>query len=178
MVMHEPPPLTSSAGWLLWKEGRPHGRALARTKDYLLIGYDMMPLRGLDQTEEVLRGKGLVALPTVVHPCPFGEQDAFAALYAGVFDPEALEFSGHVDTVAHTLWGTAYFVRSRRPHLLTPAETVAFRHWFFFPTQDGRRRTTYARLTGAVQGALERLQVRIVPVRYALVPAGQEAARE
>ena len=44
-------------------------------------------------------------------------------------------------------------------------EQAAVKRYYYFPKQDGRRRSTFARLTAEVNAIFEKYGIRVVPIK-------------
>ncbi len=68
------------SGYMMWQDGQPYGipNGWSETKRSLLIGYDLMPLRGLEVTEQVMAEKGKIARETLVELSIMTDEDAYA----------------------------------------------------------------------------------------------------
>jgi hypothetical protein len=171
-------------GWMMFKDGKPHDHGLCESKRSLLIGYDMMPLRGLEQTEEVLRKKGIVACEAEVSIVAEGEQDCYAATIDGRFSLAMLEYSICAHVKEHVVKGVASFLgRDSRGFtrdkdgLLSREEQETCHHYWLFMLgayKDGRRKSTYRKLQQEISAIFASKHIEIVPIKY--VPLKEQGA--
>src|SRR6266567_7075021 len=80
------------SGYMMWQDGQPYGipNCWSETKRSLLIGYDLMPLRGLEVTEQVMAEKGKIARETLVELATEEDHHCYGALVNGQFVPHML----------------------------------------------------------------------------------------
>src|SRR5712691_419624 len=119
----------NTSGWMMWQDGKPYGipNGWSETKRSLLIGYDLMPLRGLDETEQVMAAKGKVTRETLVEIATEEEHDCYGAVVNGQFVPHMLDWSVCHDTAEKTFESTAfYFAKSpKRPQPKRPIDVMS-----------------------------------------------------
>lgn len=178
-------------GWAAWKGRIPHDLSLHRTKRDILIGYDLMPLRGLAKTERFLRSKGIEIVRTVCSVCSPSRRQAFCLSVAGVLDIKSMEWS-----ITHTGGGEWWKIHDPRgietltfasacgyagqddgPPGLNPDERRALEIVWWGrieldkadPTQprDKRRRKKHTEAWKAARDIFERYQMSLAPVRFA-----------
>ncbi len=163
---------TSVFGFMMLRNG--HLQAsdflIARDERDLLIGYDMIPLRGLEQTRKVLASKGLVPGMVEVTICLEHERTCYASTFNGVLHSDMLAYTVcKGDSQATFRTTTSYFGHQR---YLQADEQAAVKRHYYFPKKDGRRRSTYAKLTEQVNAIFERHGISVVPIKILPISEG------
>lgn len=157
-------------GFMMLKNGQLRDKdfLIAHSERSLLIGYDLIPLRGLDQTKKVLAEKGLAPSMVNVEVCDEADRTCYAATFNGMLHLEMLEYTvcnANPQCVFHT---TASFFGHGR--YLQIDEQATVKRYYYFPKEDGRRRSTYAKLTAQVNAIFEKYGISVVPIR--IFPVG------
>lgn len=154
--------------WTWLKDGCPEG--FFKDEHSLLLSYDMIPLRGLSETKEVLNQKGEIVTGRLVE-CK-GEP-LFVPFRDGQVDLEAVDWGCHRDTYDLCLCSLCHFVsfRSSEPHCNKfgasdeeNAELWDF-HWRMM-SADKRRQRPLTRLKPIVEKILFGLGFQIKPARF------------
>lgn len=189
-------PTPAITGWSAWKNGRIYDASLHPTKRDILIGYDMMPLRGLRNTEKVLASKGIMILRTRIAVCRRSQRDGFCLSVDGRLDSGSLGWSimhdgGGVwkvhDPRGHetlTFVSACGYVASRAEDgvlpmsTLEPEESLTLKRlwWGYWeldradPSQprDKRRRSSLEKAWAGARATFERVRISLVPVKFSL----------
>ena len=171
--MQTPPVL----GYMMWKaDGTPYsprgGWEMSRRG--LLIGDDLMPLRGLAETEAHMAARGVRCSPTFVEEATEDGHFCYAATIAGVLSPDMITWP----VCAHTAFS---FGKLNRPvPVVLEREDAALCDRFFSMQMrlhpDGRRKTTLARARAQVEAIFTRAE--IVPIRFRIPAAPCEVGTE
>ena len=171
------------SGWMIWKDGQPYGlpNGWSETKESLLIGYDMIPLRGLETTEQVMAAKGKVARETLVELATGEDHHAYAAVVDGRFIPHMLEWSVCYDTAEKAFEHTCFYFgkprkghQSNRPiHIMSDEDAYTCDEYFWRSVNwhiyhDRRRLSTLERARQKAKDVFTRCHIEIVPIRYQL----------
>ena len=157
-------------GWMMWRDGKPHSFALDRAKEDLLIGYDMISLRGLDATEQFLASRGMVAHLTEAVVVEEGQHYCFAVTVRGELVPKMLSWSVCSETAGGAMERAAGYLG----HFYTLPEgdhRDLLTYWLFRNEfeRDGRRRGTLAKLRVRVEAVLAREQVEACPLVFRML---------
>ncbi len=163
----------SVTGWTTFKNGKPMALVAISKRD-LLIGYDLLPLRGLDKTEQVLTEKGM--LPTKVKVEVACEDfDYYAFTLRGELIPEALGYSvlKTSELKARRSWASFFTscMKSAQKYTNEFNETEKevlrkYENWVLYNFyKDGRRKTTWAKLQQQVKEFLVNHSIEIVKVK-------------
>lgn len=168
----------SKKGWIVTKYSKPINTPDV-TKHSLLVGYDMMPLRGLRKAEKDLR-----TLPYNIRRVVI-KYDEKSRIYAAVIDGQIslklAAFSNCHDSIERTKMSTAFAISgdTKRYGLSsTSKEEYSTLSLFFYIRRDAKnvllprdkrqkKRLVYLRLE--TERIFERLKVVIVPVKYVLL---------
>ena len=175
---------TLAHGWMAWKNDAPHSYTLAETKESILIGYDMMSLRGLDVCEVFLQSRGVFISPTVVQVVAETEMHCYAPTIMGHIVPDSLRFSCCASDAEQSRINTAGWIthqverdriHNRVPFfVLTRDEYRSLSVYFMYmrdrdnimEPEDKRRISTYRTKRDKALAILDRYGIAIVPIRF------------
>lgn len=183
----EPKLPDGALGWSFWRNGEHNG--FARSKRSLLVGLDMIPLRGLNACEVFMNSRGWSCLPTTIRRARAGEAGSFyGPLVVGTPDTNMLEWSNcwrdaedaamtiafFIETAAK---GGGYLTRDWHPELvqlLRPFDIaqLSMFHWMWRDAndrtqpEDKRRRTTLAHNRAATLDTFQRLGIEIQLLKW------------
>lgn len=153
--------------WAMWKENKPV--SFGRTWRDLLIGYDLMPLRGLEITAKVLAERhGMIAKLTRVE---IGLSDTYAVAWRDQPCLSALVYSVVSSEAERTAMIAARWLQSE--YILTETENrhasyfgLLYRdpHNILLPL-DKRRRSTLQSSREHVRTALYRRELSVVTIQ-------------
>ena len=164
----------SKKGWIVTKNGKPIGTPDV-TKHSLLVGYDMMPLRGLRKAEKDLRTHPYNIRRVVL------EYDEKSKLYGATVDGQIslhlAMFSNLWDSIERTKMSTAFGVSSYKRYGLSVEEYRVCSSFFYFwrdpknilLPRDKRQKKRLLKLRLETERIFEKLNIVIVPVKYVLV---------
>jgi len=174
-------------GWAAWKGRSIYDASLSPTKRDMLIGYDLMPLRGLRKTEAHLRRHGITIERTKVFPCSASRRHGFALVRNGVILTGSLSWSithkgGGVWKVENQKgdWALSHnsacgFVNSEFEDELSTQERSALHLLWHgehdktdpYEPRDKRRRKTFENARCVASEVWQRLGIKMIPVRFA-----------
>lgn len=151
-------------GWAMFKDGKPYNMHLEPTKRRLLIGYDLMPLRGLSKTEKVLKDKGIHAKRAQACIVKDGEPfDALVPAINGKLSAELLAYSNWgIEPKWSSLVTYYYEPRRERDRGLSEAEQRVLAKCFWTPYRQEKRK---AHWMAKAQAILEQHGVCFVPIK-------------
>lgn len=148
-------------GWAMFKDGKPHTCTLEKTKRSLLIGYDLMPLRGLAKTEKHLRSKGYEAKRATARIATDGEPfDAIVPVVNGKLVAELLSWSNWTVEIEQSLSSATLYFTDRLP-VGEEVDQLVLRKFFWTPRQQIKRREQRAAKAKAV---LEKSGITLLPI--------------
>ncbi len=165
---------SSKIGWIVTKNGKPINTPDV-TKKGLLIGYDMMPLRGLRKAEKDLRTP-----PYNIHRVVL-EYDEKSKLYGAAIDElislKFAAFSNLHDSIEGTKRGTAFATSSYWKSALSKEEYKTLSSFYYLwrdkkdirLARDKRQKKWLLNLRLETERIFEKLKIKIVPVKYVLV---------
>jgi hypothetical protein len=182
-------PIEPALGYMMWQANgtpySPHGD-WDTTKRSLLIGYDMIPLRGLAETEARMAARGVRCYPTLVERASEEDHSCYASVVRGRFIPDMLGWSVCQKTAERAFENTAFYFGEIRGHprfkklpvpfVMEDEETYLCNGYFFFAVSmhihpDGRRKTTLAKMRVQVEAIFRRYNIVVVPIRFR-IPEG------
>ncbi len=148
----------------MFKNGAPHAIHLEPTKRRLLIGYDLMPLRGLRQTELWLKERGIEAHRAQARIVAEGEPfDALVPAVNGKLSAELLAYSSwKTEPNWYTLVIYYYEPRRERDRGLSESEQRVLAKCFWTHPRHKKRK---AHWLAKAQAILEQHGVRFVPIK-------------
>lgn len=167
-------------GYMAWKDGKMCS-SLERTKRGVLISYDLIPLTGLKKTEDRLRSKGIVILPTSVTVCSEGERTGYGLTIKCRLDFCSLDimhegnmhYWGWVEEGGNK-WLTLHCAYSHwTNHCKDSGEKKILNELFWFKLDvdnpelphDKRRKSRLNKLREQAAEIFKKRKVEIVPVR-------------
>lgn len=166
---------SSKKGWIVTKHGKPLNTPDV-TKKGLLIGYDMMPLRGLRKAEKDLRTYPYDIRRIVL------DYDVTSKLYGAALDGrislELATFSNLADSIERTKMGTAFAIyASEKKYGLSAEESKTLSSFYYLwrdrkdrrLPKDKRQKKRLLVLRSETEHIFDRLKVVIVPVKYVLL---------
>ena len=184
MISDRDVPIEPALGYMMWQANgtpySPHGD-WDTTKRSLLIGYDMIPLRGLAETEARMASRGVRCYPTFVEGATEEDHSCYASAVCGTFLPDMLGWSVCQETAERTFESTAFYFGELRGHprlkkrpvpfIMEDEETYLCNDYFYFAIHmrihpDGRRKTTLAKMRIQVEAIFSRYNIVIVPIRF------------
>ena len=174
MLSHRTNAKSSKKGWIVTKHGKPINTPDV-TKRGLLIGYDMMPLRGLRKAEKDLR----------THPYDIRRvvlvYDEKRKLYGAAVDGQIslnlAGFSNIGDSIERTKIRTAFAIEGKKKYGLSPKENKTLSSFYYLwrdeknilLARDKRRKNRLVNLRLETERIFEKLKIEIVPVKYVFV---------
>ena len=179
------------SGWMAWKGEAPYDGVLETSERNILIGYDMIPLRGLDQTKQALAEKGIEIVAASAVVCPPELRHGFGVAISGVLALDSLSWptthrGGGVWQVSDPQGHPVLSFRAACGYLACRLERSAgeeaaearplLRFWYGWfgdldyrdPSRprDGRRRRTLERARAEAREVFGRVGAEMVPVRF------------
>jgi hypothetical protein len=154
-------------GWTMWKGSNPVDMSLHESKDDLLIGYDLIPLRGLDVTERLLAERGKVPCLTGVEVVEEGNHHCYAVTVHGALLLDMLSWSVCSESVEKAILDAAGYMGCRSA-LPRGERDELWGYWMSYHElkRDGRRRRTLEKLRARVEMILKREDVEVCPVVF------------
>lgn len=154
--------------WTWLKDGQPRG--FFESKRSLLISYDLIPLRGLDNTRDDLNEEGRITTGHLVE----SEDDPllFVPFRNGVADIEAIDWGCGAKRHDHCLWSLCFFVsfspseRYDNKLGVSDSDNENLREYNRRMSSSGRGRRPLARLKSIVEAILADLGFQIKPVKF------------
>ena len=172
-------------GWATRKDGEPYDLTFHRTRKSILIGYDMMPLMGLERMAKSLASNGIDIVRCRLAESTVESRHAYCVEVMGKLEPYSMEWSivhtgggvwkveDHRGQVDLCWWSTEFYLQSNCNKLTEDEKTaLGYFHWhdrdYSDPNQprDKRTRKTFEARKADVAKVFERLGVRLVPVRF------------
>lgn len=147
-------------GWAMFKDGNLHSCSLERTKRSLLIGYDMIPLRGLIETEKHLRSKGYEAKRAIARIAECAHFDAIVPAINGKLTPELLAWASWKPEIEGALYRAALYFSDRLP-VTGDSNRATLNKFIFTPKRQEKR---YKQRAMKVQAILESCGITFVPI--------------
>ena len=163
----------SKKGWIVTKNGR-HLNTPDVTKRSMLIGYDMMPLRGLRKAEKSLRKYPYDIRRVVL------VYDAKSRLYGasvnGRISLKLATFSNIEDSIERTKKTTAFAISGKKEYNCSAEENKTLSGFYFLCRdrknsllpEDKRQKKRLLKLRLEVERIFEKLNIVIVPVKFVL----------
>lgn len=163
--------------WCMFKEGKPYGTP-GKTKRDLLIGYDLMPLRGLGKCERLLAARGITPHRCVVSTCC--ESTLLAVTLAGELQADSVSWAVPCDfeqtprQISGASFSSACSWTSRELEDSQPDDSKVLSRWAWTLTdyerdrwvvKDKRRASTTRSLIRQCAEILQNRGYRIVPIR-------------
>lgn len=164
---------SSKKGWIVTKDGRPLGTP-ETTKHSLLVGYDMMPLRGLRKAEKALRSHPYNIRRVVL------EYDEKSKLYGAAIDGRIslrfAAFSNLRNSIERTKMSTAFGLSEYKYKSSDEEyETLSLFYYLWRDkknsrlARDKRSKKRLLKLRLETERIFDKLNIVIVPLKYVLV---------
>ena len=157
--------------WTWLEGGEPKG--FFKTERSLLISYDMMPLRGLDNARDNLNKKGRIATGYLVEG--EGDPPLFVPFKNGVADVEAIDWGCNSKERDRCLGTLCFYVSfsPEEPHRnrfgISDEDNQSLRGFYWrMLSGDRRRRRPLTRLKPVIEAILADLGFEIKPARFLL----------
>jgi hypothetical protein len=179
---------TAVEGWVLFnQDGQVQKESgVHKSKESLLISYDLLPLRGLEQCESHLVSKGLV--PTKVEVIKSnGESQGFAPTVNGIHDIDMMDYGAFSANRDAVLWSVAIYLgdeykgRGVDRFGITEKERAALWAYVIFDTAKVKgttRKKAREYIDTALSSILQRANIDIVGVAFKKCPKGKSAMSE
>jgi len=166
---------SSKKGWVVTKNGKPINTPDC-TKKGLLIGYDMMPLRGLRKAEKALRTSPYNIRRVVLE---YGDEKSklYGAAVDGQISLKLATFSNLRNSIERSKMCTAFAVSGNRKYNCSEREYKTLSLFYSLwrdkkdvrLARDKRQKKRLLNLRIKTEQIFEKLQIVIVPVKYVLV---------
>jgi len=157
-------------GWTIVENGIP-SCSIDESEESLLIGYDMISLRGLEKCKSDLIGKGMV--PTQVNVLAVTDEPfhGWGFTVNGSPDLSMCSFGSLKKSLDSARITIALYLDDDYPPRggrfpLTEAERKTCKEYHWIRKNDGRQRSRLARLTSQVDGILTKYGICIVKIRF------------
>jgi len=159
---------SSKKGWIITKNGKPLNTPDV-TKKSLLVGYDMLPLRGLRKAEKDLRTHPYDIRRVVL------EYDRKSRLYGASLDGQIslklAAFSNLHNSIEGTKASTAFALSAYKEYGVSAEECkdLSLFYYLFCLAKDKRQKKRLSNLRLKTGQIFKKLRIVIVPVKYVLV---------
>ena len=150
-------------GWTMYKsDNTPYKDiSVSKTRESLLISYDMISLRGLDQCEEHLLSKGIKVTEVEIIVDP-NHKHGFAPVVEGIPDIDMIDYGAFSDFKDVSFLNTALYLSDC--HYIMREERCTLFNYFFFDKRKGRKKT-FEKLRAKVENIFLDQKISIEGIR-------------
>lgn len=157
----------------LLKDGEElYGQSVFKDEHSLLVSYDMIPLRGLEECKKHLISKGLIPTKCLVYATEGEQFDFWTCTISGQLSLHMMDWGVHKQSKERVLSSMAFYFSDERNGEIEEADRTIFSKYFWFVAggshKDGRRRTTWAKLQGQLAELCTKYDIQ--PVKVLVVP--------
>lgn len=169
--------IKSVIGWGMWQGKKLHSGRVYCTKRSMLIGYDLMPLRGLVKTERFLASKGIIACRTEVRAIRRRPGCVWSIAVDGELSRYALEWSAIHDEPERCLKSACGMFEhhyTEKDLAFTPEEirTLNIYWWMFgYPRETKKFLRELGVARDAAHKVLDSRHIIAVPIAFRKVDA-------
>jgi hypothetical protein len=150
-------------GWTLCKPGNTLYKhiSVSKTRESLLISYDMIPLRGLDQCEKHLLSKG-IKVTEVEIIVDHDHKHGFAPVVEGIPNIDMIDYGAFSDLKDVVFLNTALYLTDC-PHIIREERATLYN--YFFLDKRKVRKKAFEKLRAKVESILLDQKISIEGIR-------------